>query len=294
MRYVQLRAFHQVALSGGFSRAARDLNLTQPALSDQVRRLEEAYDVALFSRQHRQVALTPAGTRLLAVTHRLFDAEAQALELLQEERALRAGALRIVADSVQHVLHVLPPFRARYPGIRISIQAGNTRSIVEALASYEADIGVIGEPIDERPFEVLELNVSAVVAFAARTHPAAGQPSLSLADLARWPLIMREQGSRTRQMLEQQALALGIDLPFAIEAEGREAVREIVATGAGIGFVSEAEFTPDSRLVVIRLASAPIRMHEKLICLRERKDSKAIQAFFGTTRTAPPLLSPVG
>ena len=82
---------------------------------------------------------------------------------------------------------------------------------------------------------------------------------------------MREQGSRTRQMLEQQALALGIDLPFAIEAEGREAVREIVATGAGIGFVSEAEFTPDSRLVVIRLASAPIRMHEKLICLRDRK-----------------------
>lgn len=293
MRYVQLRAFHQVALSGGFSRAARDLNLTQPALSDQVRRLEEAYDVALFSRQHRQVALTPAGTRLLAVTHRLFDAEAQALELLQEERALRAGALRIVADSVQHVLHVLPPFRARYPGIRISIQAGNTRSIVEALANYEADIGVIGEPVDERPFEVLALNVSTVVAFAARTHPAAGRPSLSLADLAQWPLIMREQGSRTRQMLEQQALALGIELPFAIEAEGREAVREIVATGAGIGFVSEAEFTPDPRLVMIRLASAPIRMHEKLICLRERKGSKAIQAFFGAACSVQPP-SPAG
>ncbi|KQK28905.1 LysR family transcriptional regulator [Bosea thiooxidans] len=293
MRYVQLRAFHQVALSGGFSRAARDLNLTQPALSDQVRRLEEAYDVALFSRQHRQVALTPAGTRLLAVTHRLFDAEAQALELLQEERALRAGALRIVADSVQHVLHVLPPFRARYPGIRISIQAGNTRSIVEALANYEADIGVIGEPVDERPFEVLALNVSAVVAFAARTHPAADRPSLSLADLAQWPLIMREQGSRTRQMLEQQALALGIELPFAIEAEGREAVREIVATGAGIGFVSEAEFTPDPRLVMIRLASVPIRMHEKLICLRERKGSKAIHAFFGAARSVQPP-SPAG
>ena len=82
MRYVQLRAFHNVALHGGFSRAAEELHLTQPAISDQVRKLEEEYDVLLFNRLKKRVTLTPQGERLLEITLRLFDSEAQALELL--------------------------------------------------------------------------------------------------------------------------------------------------------------------------------------------------------------------
>ncbi|MFC5393875.1 LysR substrate-binding domain-containing protein [Bosea vestrisii] len=285
MRYVQLRAFHQVALSGGFSKAAQALHLTQPAISDQVRRLEEEYDVALFSRRHRQIVLTEAGHRLLAVTHRLFGAEGEALELLQEERSLRTGSLRIVADSVQHVLDVLTAFRARHPGIQVSVARGNTRSIVEMLTGYEADIGVLGELGDERPFEVLPLNVSPITAFAARSHPAAARASLSLAELSDWPLIMREPGSRTRQMLEQRAAESGIALRYAVEAEGREAVGAIVAAGGGIGFVSAAEFGEDDpRLVRIALDGPPLLMREALICLHERRNSKAIQAFFATAQ----------
>src|SRR5690606_7028587 len=84
MRYVQLRAFHYVAICGGFSRAAEELFLTQPAISDQVRKLEEEYDILLFNRQRKQVTLTPAGEKLLAITLRMFDTESQALELLSE------------------------------------------------------------------------------------------------------------------------------------------------------------------------------------------------------------------
>eukprot|EP01133_Synstelium_polycarpum_P030683 gene30683-38234_t len=89
MRYVQLRAFHHVAIYGGFSRAAEMLFLTQPAISDQVRKLEEEYDILLFNRNKKQVTLTEAGQRLLEITHRMFDTEQQALELLSESRALR-------------------------------------------------------------------------------------------------------------------------------------------------------------------------------------------------------------
>src|SRR5690606_35381641 len=81
MRYVQLRAFHYVAVCGGFSRAAEELYLTQPAISDQVRKLEEEYDILLFNRHKKQVSLTPQGERLLEITRRLFDNENQALEL---------------------------------------------------------------------------------------------------------------------------------------------------------------------------------------------------------------------
>lgn len=286
MRYVQLRAFHHVAISGGFSKAAHALHLTQPAISDQVRKLEEEYDVALFSRRHRQIVLTPAGHRLLAVTHRLFGAEDEALELLQEERSLRTGTLRIVADSVHHVLDVLTAFRARYPGIQVTIARGNTGSIVDTLTGYDAEIGVLGELVDERPFAVLPLNVSPIIAFAAKAHPAATGASFSLQELAGWPLVMRERGSRTRQLLEQRATEQGVALRFAVEAEGREAVRAIVAAGGGIGFVSAAEFGEDDpQLTRITLEGPPLPMHEKLICLHERRNSKTIQAFFALAQS---------
>ncbi|MGX5719094.1 LysR substrate-binding domain-containing protein [Shinella zoogloeoides] len=284
MRYVQLRAFHHVALAGSFSQAARDLSLTQPAISDQVRWLEEEYDVPLFVRKRRQLTLTPAGTRLLAATRRLFDAEGEALDVLQEERSLRAGVLRIAADSVDHILDVLTVYRQRFPGIQIRIVGGNSSSIVEDLLAYDVDIGVLGELADERPFEVLSLNVSPVVLFVARSHPLAGHASLSLQALSAWPLVMREEGSRTRLMVEKLAAAEGIALRCAIEAEGREAVRRIVAAGVGVGMVSEAEFDNDPRLVKITLEGQPLTMHEKLICLKDRRNGKAIQAFFATAR----------
>ncbi|UZF92013.1 LysR substrate-binding domain-containing protein [Bosea sp. NBC_00550] len=285
MRYVQLRAFHHVAMAGGFSKAAQALHLTQPAISDQVRRLEEEYDVALFSRSHRQVVLTAAGRRLLALTHRLFGAEAEALDMLQEERSLRSGALRIVADSVHHVLDVLTAFRERHPGIQISISRGNTGSVVDTLIGYDAEVGVLGELADDRPFEVLPLNVSPIIAFAARSHPAAGRKSLSLEELEAWPLVLREPGSRTRQLLEQRAAERGVALHCAVEAEGREAVRAIVAAGGGIGFVSAAEFGDDDpALVRLPLDGPPLAMQEKLICLHERRNSKTIKAFFDMAR----------
>lgn len=285
MRYVQLRAFHHVALAGSFSQAAKALHLTQPAISDQVRWLEEEYDVALFVRKRRQVELTPVGARLLAATRRLFDAEGEALEVLQEERSLRAGLLRIAADSVDHVLDVLTVFQDRFPGIRIRIVGGNSNSIVEDLLAYAVDIGVLGELADERPFEVLSLNVSPVVLFVARSHPLAARTHLALEELSAWPLVMREQGSRTRQVFETRAEAEGVTLRYAIEAEGREAVRRIVAAGIGVGIVSEAEFDDDPRLVKIALEQQPLSMHEKLICLKDRRNSKPIQAFFATARS---------
>ena len=137
MRYVQIRAFHYVAICGGFSRAAEELFLTQPAISDQVRKLEEEYDILLFNRHKKQVTMTPAGEKLLEITRRLFDNEGQARELLTESRATRAGTLRIVADSALHVLKILARFREKYPGVGVTISGGNTKTVIESLFSYE-------------------------------------------------------------------------------------------------------------------------------------------------------------
>lgn len=282
MRHVQLKAFHQVALTGSFSRAAEALHVTQPAISDQIRKLEEQYDTLLFNRLKRQITLTWAGTALLEVTRRLFDAEDQALQLLTENRALQGGTLRIVADSAVHVLRVLAAFRARYPGVRVSLRAGNSQQVMDSLHAYDADLGVIGEIPEGETFEHLRLNATPITAFVATGHPLAGA-ALDWADLAHWPLVLRERGSKTRTKLEAAA---GIPLTPAIEAEGREAVRELVASGAGVGFVSGAEFVPDARLVAVPLPdSDALIMEEALICLRERRGGKMVRAFMDTAKS---------
>jgi aminoethylphosphonate catabolism LysR family transcriptional regulator len=252
MRYVQLRAFHHVAVHGGFSRAAESLHLTQPAVSDQVRKLEEEYDVILFNRRKKQVALTATGRRLLEITHRFFEVETQAHELLAESRALSAGTLRIIADSAMHLLHILQPFQSKYPRVQVSVRAGNSAEVVAALFNYEADIGVLGETPDSRDIQTLKLSTTPLVAFAAQGRAPAA--AMTLRQLSRHPLVLREPGSKTRQKLEEAAAARGIELKAAIEAEGREAIREIVASGAGIGFVSDAEFGHDPRLVRIAIS----------------------------------------
>lgn len=284
MRYVQIRAFHYVAISGGFSRAAEALCLTQPAISDQVRKLEEEYDVILFNRHKKQVSLTRAGQQLLEITRRLFDVEKQALELLSESRALRAESLRVVADSAHHMLHILARFRERYPGIQMVVSAGNSEEVIAQLYDYEAEVGILGEVPQSRDFEVIKLSSTPLVAFTGRDHPLSRRKSITLAELAAQMLVLRERGSKTRQSIEAAARAKGLTLTPAIEAEGREAVREIVATGGGVGVVSAAEFGQDPRLVPIRLSDSTVLMDEALVCLRERAGGKVIRAFFETAR----------
>lgn len=280
MRYVQLRAFHYVAICGGFSRAAEALFLTQPAISDQVRKLEDEYDVLLFNRHKKQVTLTHQGQRLLEITHRMFDTEQQALDLLSESKVLRSGTLRIVADAAHHVLQVLGNFREQFPGIQITVRGGNTATVISSLFAYEADLGVLGEIPEGRDFEILRLNSTPIVAFVAGSHPLAGRRSVTVEELSKHPLIMRERGSKTRHKLETMAQTLGVTLKPAIEAEGREAVREIVASGAGVGFVSSAEFGHHGRLAPIQIEGPQIMMDEALVCLRERAGGKLVRAFW--------------
>ncbi|NKB54279.1 MAG: LysR family transcriptional regulator [Rhizobiaceae bacterium] len=136
MRYVQLRAFHYVAISGGFSRAAEALLLTQPAISDQVRSLETEYDVRLFNREKKQVTLTDSGDKLLEITRRMFEFEGQAQELLSQTRAIKSGKLTIVADAAHHVTSILKPFCQKYPSVQVSVSAGNTESVMSNLSLF--------------------------------------------------------------------------------------------------------------------------------------------------------------
>jgi len=292
MRHSQLRAFHHVALLGGFSRAAKALHLTQPAVSEQVRKLEQDHDLLLFHREKKQISLTPQGEELLRLTKGYFEIEDQIGEYLSESGAAVEGELRIIADSALHMTAFLGPFRKKYPNITILLRAGNTEEILEELRAYNAEIGVAGSLTPGRDMTVLNLGATGITAFAARGLLPAGKKSLSFEELTQLPLVFREAGSKTRQNIEGEAQRRGITLKPAIVAEGREAVRELVASGAGIGFVSEAEFGHDNRLIRIPLQGTRLTMSESIVSLTQRQDVRVIRAFMEFAATTLPQKNP--
>ncbi len=281
VRYVQLRAFHYVAVTGGFSRAAELLHLTQPAISDQVRNLEIEYDVRLFNREKKQITLSESGRKLFDITRRMFEIENEALELLSQSQAMKSGQLSIAADSTYHITEIIEQFRREYPNIFVSVSGGNTEAVIDSLNNYEADVGVglLSEIPNSREFDVISLGSTPIIAFAAVHSDYGSLKSVRIRDLAKIPLVMRESGSKTRFKVEELADKNGVDLQISIEAQGREAVRELVASSGGVGIVSEAEFGKDSRFVKIPISGAKLVMDEAIISLSKRKDSRLIRAF---------------
>ena len=279
MRQSQLRAFHNVALHGGFSRAAEAILISQPAISEQVRKLEQAHDVLLFHRDRKNVRLTAEGEGLFLLTKRMFEIDDQIADYMSETSAAVEGVLRIIVDSALHITELLGKFRRYHPQIQVSMRTGNSEAVLDALRDYDAEIGVFGSPDPGKDMGLLYLGSSPIVGFAAKGFLPDARRAYTLAELADMPLVLREKSSRTRRRLESEATRIGLTLRPVIEAEGREAVREIVASGAGIGFVSQAEFGHDDRVIKITLTGSDLQMNETLIFLNQRADIRVIRVF---------------
>lgn len=282
--HAQLKAFHAVAVHGSFTRAAERLFLTQPAISDQVRKLEERFGVLLFHRNKRSVRLTDLGERLLSITQRLFVVEAEAQELLQYSQALQTGSLILAVDAPVHVLPQIARFCERYPGISVKIETGNTDESLFRLFNYQADLALLGREVNDERLLSLPLRNDPMVAFVSRNHPWANRTSICLADLDDTPLVLREVGSVTRQTLEEEMHQAGFRIRPAIQVEGREAAREAVVVGIGVGVVSAAEFGADSRVCALPITDCKRRLTETLVCLREQSSRRVVATFLEMVR----------
>ncbi|WXL24948.1 LysR substrate-binding domain-containing protein [Ectopseudomonas mendocina] len=275
----QLRAFHAVAIHGSFTRAAERLFLSQPAVSDQVRKLEEKYGVLLFHRNKRSVQLTELGEQLLGITKRLYAVEVEAKELLASAKALQSGRLTLAVDSSLHLLPYIARFNELYPGIRFTLVTGNTDEALARLFEYKADFAVLGRPVDDDRLLSHVLSRSPLVAFVSPSHPWSKRTSIHLSDLADAALVLREQGSMTRQLIEDDMQEADLGLSPIIEVEGREGVFELVAAGLGVGIVSAAEIGPDHQVHVLPILDAKRHMTETLVCLREQSERRIVATF---------------
>ncbi len=285
MYYAQLRAFHAVAQHGGFTRAAERLGLTQPTLSDQVKRLERDFDVELFTRGRRRTQLTETGQRLFELADAMLDMENRAVAMLAETRELRAGHLTIAADAPFHLLQVIGAFRRRYPEVTLAVTIGNSAEVMDRLADYRADIGVLANAPEDPRFRTVVLRDDPLVAVVPADHAFAAAAEVPFGQLIGENLVLREVGSTTRRLVEDEFRRRGVPLPAVIAVEGRESVREAVAAGIGIGFVSEAEFGFDARLAMVRIADCELRMREYMVALEARLRTRAVAAFWAEAET---------
>ena len=280
MYYYQLRAFHAVATYGGFSKAARQLNISQPAISDQVRKLEGWFNIRLFERKRRSVVPTELGFRLFELTKRMFELEKEAMELLSESEALRTGSLRLSADTPLYSVNLIGAFREAYPGISISLNIGNSDEVLASLYDFNADIAVLADVPDDDKLQYLPLRTDPLVAFVNSAHPWADRKSITLKELCTEPMVMREVGSKTRMTLEEELTARDLTYDMALEAEGRATAREAVAAGIGVGVVSESEIGFDTRLRVLTLSDCEGTMTVNPVCLKERAKLRTVAAFW--------------
>lgn len=274
-----LRAFHLVAQAGGFTKAARAGQVSQPTISAQVRALEDAHGVRLFDRRGRSIALTPLGQRLAAITTRLFEAEEEAKALLAGARTLATGHLRVAADSASHVMPLLAELKRRHGGLTFSLRIGNSSDVVGEVLDYAADVGVTAKKTSDPRLHSLLLREDRLVIFVPASHPWARRRSVPLQALAGEDLVMRERGSVTREVFETRLAEAGVRPRALVEVQTREAVQEAVAAGFGVGVVFDSEFTQDSACRRLAVADADLAVAEYLICLEERRRIPLVRAF---------------
>ncbi|RDJ23166.1 LysR family transcriptional regulator [Bosea caraganae] len=280
MSTTQLRAFHFVALAGGFSQAAREMATGQSTLSAQVRQLEASSGINFFERKPRGVVLTPEGQALFELTSRLFAAEAEARAFLRDEAGRTGGHLRVAADGAFLSLPVLARLRGVRPRLGFTLAIDNSDRVVELIVSYRADVGITarlpGDPrLYARHFASMSLGLC-----VPNEHELARCASVAMADIAGLPFVMRERGSLTREMFERNLAEHDVTLGPTLEISTREGVREAVATGFGISAVTRHEFGHDTRLSFVPIHDARQVIREYAVCLAERRHLPLVREFF--------------
>lgn len=280
--FTHLRSFHAVAENGGFTAAAHVLNISQPTVTTQVKELEERYGVELLVRRGRRVELTETGASLLDISRRIMSLSEEAEELLLSSGRLTTGQLRLAAVGPFHATEMVAKFLARYPLIKVSMLLGNSDQTLQRILDLESDVAVLAHAVDDPRIHSVPFSTHEVVAFVNEEHAWYHRESITVAELAAQPLILRETGSTTRRGLEQTAAGMGIEIKPFLEIGSREGIWKAVERGLGVGVVADFEFVPHPRLRTVRIADAVVRTEYRLACLQERRESPKIDAFMKT------------
>ncbi len=280
----QMRVFSTVARHLSFTRAARELHLTQPAVSQQIKLLEQEVGLPLFEHIGRKVQLTPAGIELLGFANQTLELLREAGESLAAMRGLKRGVLKLGAVSTAKYFapSLLSAFTPAYPEVTIKFTVGNREEVIKHLAANEIDLAIMGRPPRELDTVAEAFARHPHVLIAPPTHPLADKRRIPLKQLATENFLIREEGSGTRASMEHVFRERGIPLRVAMEVSSNETIKQAVMAGMGISFLSAhtvgLELTA-GKIVILDVAGLPIMRDWYVIHLREKRLSPIPAAF---------------
>jgi DNA-binding transcriptional LysR family regulator len=284
----RLEIFAKVAELGSFSRAAEALFLTQPTISEHIRALEEELGVQLLDRLGRGATPTRAGDLMLGYARRILALSREARQALDQFQGRLSGEL-IVGGSTIPGEYVLPAligrFKAKYPDISISLLIGDSRQVTAWVDDGRVEVAVVGARPPQRTLVARELMPDELVVVVAAEHPWAGRRTVTLADVKGEPMVVREQGSGSREALERALGEVNADLAGfrVVGAMGStQAIKQAVRSGVGIALISRRAVEDECRtrlLACLKLEDLSVSRFFYLVTHRDRSRSPLAQAF---------------
>jgi len=284
-----IRVFLSVLEHGSFSAAGRDLGMTQPAVSNHLRALEERFGVVLLVRGGRNTQSTPAGECLAQHARRVLE-EVRALEADMARHVAPQGRLLVGASSTPGEL-LLPrlaiEFSARYPDVALNVHIADTDETIDALLRRDFEVAIVGREVDNPRLIGVAIGRDELVVVVAASDPLAGD-EVDARDLAERPFVLREEGSASRRAVEDTLASARITPRVAMELGSNAAVAGAVAAGAGIGVVPAR--TVETQSAVSTLRGRGLAFLRPFVLVNERNPplSPAAEAFIGIcTGTVP-------
>ncbi|HHH43794.1 MAG TPA: LysR family transcriptional regulator [Gammaproteobacteria bacterium] len=250
----RLQVFHTVARLLSFTKAAEALHMTQPAVTFQVRQLEEQFNTRLFDRTHNRISLTEAGKRVYEYAHRIFDLYSEMDNAVREMTGDISGVLMIGASTTiaEYMLPaLLGDFKKKYPDVNVQLKVSNSDGIVHMVENNVIDLGVVESPVMNKNLVVDVCRMDQLVAVVAPRHPLAEQESVRLEALLEYPYICREEGSGTREVIAEYMQEQGIhesQVHLSMELGSPESIKGAVEAGMGVSIVSFATVQKELKL----------------------------------------------
>ncbi len=280
----QLRVFGAVARHLSFSRAAEELYLTQPAVSMQIKQLEDNIGLPLFEQLGKKIYLTDAGRELSQYSRSIAQQLKEMEEVLDQLKGLERGRLlvSVVSTAKYFVPGLLARFQKMHPKVAASIYVANREHVLKHLADNEVDLAILGRPPQGMDLQAEPIMENPLVCVAAPDHPLAKQKRISLSRLAQESFLVREAGSGTRNAMERFFSEHEIPLNRSMEMDTNEAIKAVVGAGLGLSVISlhtcELE-VETGRLVVLNVEGFPIVRNWYLVHRTQKRLTAVAQSF---------------
>jgi DNA-binding transcriptional LysR family regulator len=250
----RLQVFYSVARLLSFTKAAEALHMTQPAVTFQVRQLEDHFNTRLFDRTHNRISLTEAGRGVMEYAERIFAVYNEMESAVRQITGNVSGVLTLGASTTvaEYMLPVLlGDFKAQYPDVRLQLRVSNTEGIVSWIEHSEIDLGIVEAAVTNKNLLVEICRMDQLVAIIPPQHPLATKSAIRVQELLEYPFICREEGSGTREVITEYLGYCGVcaaNLLIGMELGSPEAVKGAVEAGLGVSIVSRVTIAKELRL----------------------------------------------